>query len=80
MFFLGVNPKYNNAKDAIASLYSVPKKLVKEIISIQRQGEIFSTNFTENGLFLLKNMSKEEIADVTSISGECYFSLMKYEY
>ena len=80
MFFLGVNPSHTNAKDAIASLYSIPKKLVNEITCIQRQGEIFSTNFTENGLKLLKNMNSEEIADVVSISGDRYFDLIKYEY
>lgn len=80
MFFLGVNPSHTNAKDAIASLYSIPKKLVNEITCIQRQGEIFSTNFTENGLKLLKNMNSEEIADVVSISGDKYFDLIKYEY
>lgn len=80
MFFLGVNPSHTNAKDAIASLYSIPKKLVNEITSIQRQGEIFSTNFTENGLKLLENMNSEEIADVVSISGDRYFDLIKYEY
>jgi hypothetical protein len=45
MFFLGVNPEHNNAKDAIASLYRVPKKLRSHIKYIQRQGERFSTVF-----------------------------------
>jgi len=80
MFFLGVNPENTNAKDAIASLYQVPRKLKDEIVSIQRQGEIFSTNFTENGLFLLKEMKQEDIQDMTSISGNDYFKLIKYEY
>ena len=42
--------------------------------------EIFSTNFTEKGLSLLKNMNKEDIQDMTSISGDDYFNLIKYEY
>jgi hypothetical protein len=80
MFFLGVNPNNTNAKDAIASLYSIPKKLVNEITSIQRQGEVFSTNFTDKGLSLIKSMSKKDLQDTTGISGEKYFSLIKYEY
>ena len=80
MFFLGVNPENTNAKDAIASLYQIPKKLKDEIISIQRQGEVFSTNFTQKGLSLLKKMKQEDIQDMTSISGSDYFKLIQYEY
>ena len=80
MFFLGVNPDNNNAKDAIASLYQIPVKLKDEIISIQRQGEVFSTNFTQKGLSLLKKMKQEDIQDMTSISGSDYFKLIQYEY
>jgi hypothetical protein len=80
MFFLGVNPENTNAKDAIASLYRVPKSLVNEIKYIQRQGERFSTVFTDKGNQMLKTLSKEELADLVSISGDKYFSLMTYEY
>ena len=80
MFFLGVNPENTNAKDAIASLYQIPKKLKDEIISIQRQGEVFSTNFTQKGLSLLKKMKQEDIQDMTSISGNDYFKLIQYEH
>jgi hypothetical protein len=80
MFFLGVHPQNKNAKDAIASLYRVPKFLVQEITSIQRQGEVFSTNFTEKGLSLLKTLTKQDIANTVSISGNDYFKLLKYEY
>ena len=73
MFFLGVNSEHTNAKDAIASLYRVPKKLCNEIKAINRQGERYSTNFTTNGLSLLKSMSKEDIEDLVSISGDNYF-------
>lgn len=47
MFFLSVSPENNNAKDAIASLYRLPKKLINEIKYINRQGERFSTVLTE---------------------------------
>ncbi|MBF0651686.1 hypothetical protein IR083_22975, partial [Dysgonomonas sp. GY75] len=80
MFFLSVNPSNKNAKDAIASLYRVPKKLAKEIEYIQRQGERFSTVFTDNGKELLESLSETDIADLTHISGDRYFKLMKYEF
>ena len=80
MFFLGVEPKYNNAKDAIASLYRVPVKLKDEIKYIQRQGERFSTVFTDKGMSILEEMSKEDIQNTTTIDGNAYFSRMKYEY
>jgi hypothetical protein len=82
MFFLGVDPKHTNAKDAIASLYRVPKKLKNHIKYIQRQGERFSTAFDEHGDSLLKNksLSREDIADTASITGDQYFSLIQFEY
>jgi len=80
MFFLSVDPVNENAKDAIASLYRVPKKLASEIKYIQRQGERFSTVFTDRGKEIFKSLSKEDISDLTHISGEKYFSKMKYEY
>lgn len=80
MFFLGVNSNQTNAKDAIASLYRVPRKLVGEIKNINRQGERYSTTFTKKGLSLLKSLKKEEIEDLSSIDGNTYFSKIKYEY
>jgi len=80
MFYLGVNPENTNAKDAIASLYTCPKKLVNEITNIMRQGEKFSTNFTKKGLSLLSNLTKEEISNLVPISGDEYFSKMTYEF
>lgn len=80
MFFLPVHPENKNAKDAIASLYRVPKKLKNEITSIQRQGEIFSTNFTEKGLIILKQLSNLDIQDTVSIIGNKYFELLQYEF
>lgn len=81
MFFLGVHPENTNAKDAIASLYQVPKKLKDKIKYIQRQGERFSTVFDEEGTMMLKNgMLQSDISDTTTISGNEYFSKLKYEY
>jgi hypothetical protein len=42
--------------------------------------EVFSTNFTEKGLTLLKQMSKKDIADLIGITGEKYFNFIKYEF
>jgi len=80
MFYLGVEDKHNNAKDAIASLYTVPNKLKPHVKSISRQGERFSTTFTETGLKLAKNLNKQELADLVSLSGNEYFSKMQFEY
>ena len=80
MFFLGVHSDYNNAKDAIASLYRVPRKIKDDIKSINRQGERFSTSFTENGLKKLKSLDKKDIEDLVPITGDEYFKLIKYEY
>ena len=80
MFFLCVNAENKTAKDAIASLYRVPAKLKSEIKYIQRQGERFSTVFTDAGKQKLENMTPEEIADLVPVSGNEYFSKMKYEY
>ena len=80
MFFLSVDPINTNAKDGIASLYRVPKKLDHEIKSISRQGERFSTVFTKKGNEMLKSLPKEDISDLIHISGDRYFSLMNYEF
>jgi len=82
MFFLGVENKHTNAKDAIASLYRVPKKLKQHIKYIQRQGERFSTVFDELGTKMLKEkqLNQSDIQDVISITGDEYFSKMQYEY
>jgi hypothetical protein len=80
LFFLCVNPENTNAKDAIASLYRVPKKLKDEIKYIQRQGERFSTVFTDIGNKILDNMDESDVSDLSPISGDAYFKLMRYEY
>lgn len=80
MFFLSVHPNNNNAKDAIASLYRIPRKLANDIKYIQRQGERFSTVFDEDGRKKLTRMSKEELSDLVHISGKKYFEKMRYEY
>jgi hypothetical protein len=80
MFFLGCDPKYNNAKDAIASLYRLPEKLIPYIKYIQRQGERFSTVLTDEGKEVRKKLSKEDIQNLGTVDGNTYFSKMKYEY
>jgi hypothetical protein len=80
MFFLGVSSEYNNAKDAIASLYRIPKKLKPYIQEINRQGERFSTCLTKKGKDLIKTLPKNDIEDLISITGDEYFSKIKYEY
>jgi len=80
MFFLSVDPENTNAKDAIASLYRIPAKLKSEIKYIQRQGERYSTVLTDKGKELLSLLSKEEVSDLVSISGEQYFNLITYEF
>ena len=78
MFFLGVDPIHNNAKDAIASLYKIPRKVKPFIKEINRQGERFSTILTNNSI--LDSLTKEDVNDIVSITGDEYFTLMKYEY
>jgi hypothetical protein len=82
MFFLGVNPENNNAKDGIASLYRVPKKLSNNIKYIQRQGERFSTVFDKVGTDKLKGgkLTEADIQDTVTITGVEYFNKMRYEY
>ena len=82
MFFLGIDPVNENAKDGIASLYRVPKKLKANIKYIQRQGERFSTVFDDQGTLLLKEgkLSKEDIQDTVAITGDEYFGKIKFEY
>lgn len=78
MFMLGVDPKHTTAKDSIASLYRVPKKLSGKIKEIRRQGEIFSTTFDSKED--LRNLTEKEAKDLISISGDRYFDLITYEY
>ena len=62
MFFLGVHESMTNAKDAITSLCQIPVKLKDNLLSINRQGEMFSFNFDETGTNMLKNnlLTKED--------------------
>jgi hypothetical protein len=82
MFFLGVHESITNAKDGIASLCQVPSKLHKHLTSINRQGEMFSFNFDKKGTEMLKNeeLSKQDFENVVSLSGDEYFSKLKFEY
>ena len=82
MFFLGVEPNNINAKDAIASLYQIPRVLKDNIVSISRQGEIFSTTFDKDITEKLKNnkFSFSDLKDYVSLSGDEYFTKMEYEF
>ena len=82
MFFLGVNPENNNAKDAIASLCQIPTILKEHLISINRQGEMFSFNFDEIGTKMLKEkqLTQEQLNELISLNGEEYFNKLKFEY
>jgi hypothetical protein len=80
MFFLGVDSVYTTAKNAIASLYRISTKLKTHIKSISRQGERFSTILTEKGKGILETLSKEEIENLSTLSGSDYFTLIKYEF
>jgi len=80
MFFLGVDNTHTNAKDAIASLYRVPKSLLKHIKYIQRQGERFSTVFTKEGARILEDLKNQSEIEYTTIPGDEYFSKMRYEF
>jgi len=79
MFFLGIAPEINTAKDAIASLCQVPSQLKNNLVSINRQGEMFSFNFDEVGTNMLKK-NKINFNDVVSLKGDEYFSKIKFEY
>jgi hypothetical protein len=82
MFFLGVNPKHTTAKDAIASLCQVPKKLHPHLVSIARQGEIFSFNFDATGTKLLQDqqLTPEDYQNTVGLKGAEYFAKIKFEY
>lgn len=80
LFFLGIPPTVKTAKEAMGNLLHLPKKLLPYLKSINRQGELYSTNYTEEGLEILKTLSKEDIADTEPVGGDIYFSRMEYEY
>lgn len=80
MFFLGTDPKVRTAKDAVASLYRIPKVLVNEIVEIRRQGERFSTVLTPKGNKMAKKLTEAQLGDMIPISGDEYFSKITYEY
>ena len=81
IFFLSVDPnKVTTAKDAVPSLYRVPRILEPHILSINRQGERYSTNFTAKGKELLNTISEDEVKDLVDLSGDRYYDLIRYEY
>jgi len=80
MFFLGTDNHIETAKDAVASLYRVPRMLVKHLKEIRRQGERFTSLFTEEGKEILRGMTQEQASDLVSVDGDTYFNLITYEY
>ena len=80
MFFLGVDPRNNNAKDAIASLCRVPVSLKNEIKDISRQGERYSFTWTKKGKQIKEKLTKKDWQNTASLDGNTYFSKLTYEY
>lgn len=80
MFFLGVSSEYNNAKDAIASLARIPRKLKPYLKNLMRQGERVVSTYTKEGWDVYKKLKKEDIEDLVSLDGNMYFKKMSYEY
>jgi hypothetical protein len=80
MFFLGVDSKYNTAKDAIASLCMLPKKMIPHLKELKRQGERLSSTYTDEGWKLYKTLSEKDISDLEHLTGDVYFSKMTYEF
>ena len=80
MFYLGVEPINTNAKDSIASLCVLPRKLIPYLEEIRRQGEIFSTTYSEEGLAILKSIEERDIKDLVPLDGNNYFTRITYEY
>ena len=80
MFFLGVDSTYNNAKDAIASLCRLPNKMISYLKGLSRQGERVSSTYTQEGWGIYNKLSKEDLSDLKSISGNVYFEKMSYEF
>ena len=76
---LGVPPHFNDAKNAIASLCEVPIELKDNLVSIRRQGEIFSFTFDDEGTKKLKEKSID-LTQTVSLTGDEYFSKMEFEY
>lgn len=77
IFMLSCENKYDNPKEAIASLCMIPKDVVGDIETISRQGEIFLATFccdTETDEFKQKLKSTP-----VSLTGEQYFSKLVYE-
>ena len=80
MFFLFCENQYTNAKDAIASLCRIPKKMQGHLLYLQRQGERFSAVWSEEGKLIRKNMTQDDLQDTVALSGDEYFEKMRFEY
>jgi hypothetical protein len=77
-FMLGVDNKYTNVKDAIASLVRVPKLLLPHIDKIFRQGEVFG--FTTVGIdSTSKEYKKAQESELVSLTGDYYFEKIAFE-
>jgi hypothetical protein len=81
-FNLRCDPRYTNAKDAIASLARPPKALMPYIKSLSRQGECFLAYVDNKDLPAVRQLLADERKrkDVKSVSGDWYFENMVYEY
>ena len=77
-FMLGVDNKYNNVKDGIASLVEIPEGLHPYIDKIFRQGEVFGVTYTG-----IDTNSKEfmKLNGTTrrALTGEVYFEKLAFE-
>ena len=80
VFHLEVEPHYNDAKNAIASLLRIPTKLKSHIKSIRRQGERFSIVWTIEGKEIKNTLKESDWQDLKPVRGKEYFELMEYEY
>jgi hypothetical protein len=82
VFYLQCDPKYNNAKDALASLLRPPKCIMPYIKEISRQGEVFLLYIDNEHLDTVETLlrNKNNRQDVESVTGDWYFDKMVYEY
>lgn len=81
MSFISVDPANSNAKDAIASLYKLPRKLKEHIAVINRQsglGSLYRSNFTEEGSRVSETLTESEEMDLVNLDGDTYFSKINY--
>lgn len=78
MFLLGVPDTINNAKDAAGWLCQYPSQLEGHIVSVNRQGEIYNIELTEEGK-RIKEAPDFDPTKTVPMTGDMYFSLLDYE-